>query len=137
MLVPIVIGHAPTIAQDKEGHHVEQLDRLDGAGGGRMIIQPTFSLICDAIRRRAVVEFDYGELHRIVEPYCHGTTSTGLETLRAIQIGGESRGRLITSGKLWTVAKMRNLKVSPKTFAPDDPNYNPQDVAMVTIHCRI
>jgi hypothetical protein len=94
-------------------------------------------LICDAIRRRALLEFEYGGSHRVVQPYCHGTTGTGRESLRAIQIGGESRGRLIPSGKLWTVAKMIDVKVSGQAFVPNDPHYNPNDSAMASIHCRV
>ena len=100
-------------------------------------MHPSSSLICDAIRRLALLEFDYGGLHRIVQPYCHGTTGTGRESLRAIQIGGESRGGLIASGKLWTVAKMIDLKVSERTFVPNDPHYNANDTAMASIHCRV
>lgn len=85
----------------------------------RSIVLPSSSLICDAIRRRALLEFDYDGLHRTVQPYCHGTSTTGRESLRAIQIGG--RGRLIASGKLWIVAKMINLKVSEQSFVPNDP----------------
>ncbi len=104
----------------------------------RSIVHPSSSLICDAISRRSLLEFDYHGLHRIVQPYCHGTTTgTGRESLRAIQIGGESRGRLIASGKLWTVAKMVEVKVSQQTFVPSDPHYNPNDSAMASIHCRV
>ena len=40
-------------------------------------------------------------------------------------------------GKLWMVAEMTNLRMLDETFAPDDPNYNPQDSAMTMIHCAI
>jgi hypothetical protein len=103
----------------------------------RSIVHPSSSLICDAISRRSLLEFDYDGLHRIVQPYCHGTSGTGRESLRAIQIGGESRGKLIASGKLWTVAKMVGVKVSDQTFVPNDPHYNPGDSAMAAIHCRV
>ena len=103
----------------------------------RAIVLPSSSLICDAIRRHALLEFDYDGLHRVVQPYCHGTASTGRESLRAIQVGGESRGRLIASGKLWTVAKIINLRISEQTFVPNDPHYNPKDTAMASIHCRV
>ncbi len=103
----------------------------------RSIVLPSSALICEAIRGRALLEFDYDGMHRIVQPYCHGTIGTGRESLRAIQIGGESRGRLIASGKLWTVAKMTNLRVSEQPFVPNDPHYKPNDSAMASIHCRI
>jgi len=40
-------------------------------------------------------------------------------------------------GKLWTVAKMQNLRVTVETFEPDDPDYNPNDTALLEIHCSV
>ena len=95
------------------------------------------SAVCDAIRTRSVLEFDYGGHHRVVQPYCHGVTSKGLESLRAIQVEGQSRSGGFGYGKLFTVARMRNLRSTARRFVPDDPNYNPDDTAMVEIHCRV
>jgi len=94
------------------------------------------ALICEAIQTRRRLELDYDGLHRIVEPYCHGVSSTGAEVLRAIQVGGASRSGLSSFGKLWTVDKMRLVRLG-EHFTPDDPNYNPRDTAMTTIHCHI
>lgn len=91
-------------------------------------------IICEAIEQRCRLEFEYDGLLRIVEPYCHGVTSRGNECLRAVQIGGAA-GRL-GFGKLWTIAKMTNLRAGV-AFRPRDPNYNPDDSAMSEIHCRI
>ncbi len=93
--------------------------------------------ICKAIRARMILEFDYEGHLRVVQPYCHGVTSTGSESLRAVQVGGESRSGGFGSGKLWTVAKMSHLRVTETSFVPSDPNYNPDDRAMATIHCRV
>jgi hypothetical protein len=89
--------------------------------------------ICSAIARRCLITFDYNGVHRIVQPYCHGFTRTGAETLRAVEVAG--RGRAF--GKLWTVTKMQNLRLTAEPFTPDDPDYNPADSAMVEIHCRV
>ena len=91
-------------------------------------------VICAAIETRCRLEFEYDGVLRIVEPYCHGVTSRGLESLRAIQVGG-ARGKF-GFGKLWTIAKMTNVRLTVP-FAPRDPNYNPNDSAMSEIHCRI
>jgi hypothetical protein len=93
--------------------------------------------ICEAIRSRQILTFDYDGYHRVVQPYCHGFTSTGMESLRALQIKGGSRSGLLGRGKIWTVAKMQNLRVAAETFEADDPDYNPDDTAMVEIHCRV
>lgn len=73
------------------------------------------------------------------EPYCHGTSQKGLDTLRAVQVSGVSRSGKgeKAGGKLWTVAKMLNVRPTGEAFEPDDPSYNPDDSAMASIHCRI
>jgi hypothetical protein len=91
--------------------------------------------LCAAIRARAVLEFDYDGRHRIVNPYCHGFTRKGHETLRAVQVGGDAGG--FGYGKLWTVAKIHALRPTGATFVPDDPNYNPDDSALIEIHCCV
>lgn len=88
--------------------------------------------ICEAIAGLRLLTFEYNGVARIVQPYCHGFTRTGAETLRAVEVGG--RGGAF--GKLWTVAKMQNLRATAEHFTPDDPDYNPDDRAMVEIHCR-
>lgn len=92
-------------------------------------------IICAAIRDLRLLEFDYDGLHRVVAPYCHGFTAHG-EVLRAVQVRGESHSRGMGFGKLWKLSKMLNLRPTTEPFVPDDPHYNPDDSAMVTIHCR-
>ena len=97
------------------------------------------SLICEAIRTRSLLEFDYHGLHRIVAPYCHGVSTAGHEVLRAVQVrGASSAGRRgLGFGKLWVVSELVGLRLSSERFGPDDPHYNPDDRAMQQIHCRI
>lgn len=92
-------------------------------------------ILCDAIRQRCRVEFDYDGKRRVVEPYCHGTSTTGAEVLRAVQVGGETSSGF-GFGKLWSVPKMRDVQLGSR-FSPRDPNYNPNDSVMKVIHCRI
>jgi hypothetical protein len=94
--------------------------------------------VCEAIRAQRILEFDYDGYHRVVQPYCHGFTSKGAEILRAVQVNeADSRSGGRGFGKLWTVAKMQNLRVAVETFDADDPDYNPNDTAMPEIHCRV
>ena len=93
--------------------------------------------LCDAIGAQRMLEFDYGGYHRVVQPYCHGFTRKGAETLRAVQVNSDSRSGGRGFGKLWTVAKMQNLRVVAETFHPDDPDYNPKDTALLEIHCSV
>jgi hypothetical protein len=99
-------------------------------------VEPT-DLICKAIGSRSLLAFDYDGRRRIVAPYCHGFGARGVEFLRAIQVGGGSRSGGFGFGKLWTVSRMGAVRVSGDSFVPDDPSYNPNDSAMVRIHCRV
>jgi hypothetical protein len=94
-------------------------------------------LVCEAIRTLSRIEFDYQGKHRVVEPYCHGVSTRGLEVMRAVQVGGQSGSGGLGYGKLWSVDEMVNAHVLDERFDPDDPNYNPDDTAMKTIHCRV
>jgi hypothetical protein len=94
------------------------------------------AVICAAIRDNMLLEFDYAGLRRVVAPYCHGFTARG-EVLRAVQVRGASHSHGVGFGKLWTVTKMLNLRRTSEPFAPNDPQYNPNDSAMVEIHCRV
>jgi hypothetical protein len=93
--------------------------------------------ICEAIDAQRMLEFDYGGYHRVVQPYCHGLTRKGAETLRAVQLSSDGRSGGHGFGKLWTVSKMQNLRVVVETFDPDDPDYNPNDTALLEIHCSV
>lgn len=93
--------------------------------------------VCEAIRRRHLLQFEYHGLQRVVAPYCHGISTRGTEVLRAVQVRGESSSGGFGFGKLWTVADIRDAQVLPESFAPDDPDYNAADSAMQRIHCRV
>jgi hypothetical protein len=97
------------------------------------------SEICDSIRNVARLEFTYKGHHRVVEPYCHGISTKGKEVLRAIQVRGTSSKERpgFKGGKLWDVQEMSKLRALDEPFIPDDPDYNPDDSAMIEIHCRI
>ena len=94
-------------------------------------------VICETIRSNHRLSFVYEGLARVVEPYCHGISTTGFEALRAIQIAGASRSGRLLSGKLWRVGKMQEIRSTGEEFVPSDPHYNPDDTAMRLIHCRV
>jgi hypothetical protein len=108
---------------------------LDCAGALENMTANT--VICEAIRKRALLEFRYHGKARVVAPYCFGVSTKGNDILRAIQVRGESSSGGLGLGKLWTVAEMVGLRMLDESFKPNDPNYNPNDSAMKQIHCRI
>ena len=99
--------------------------------------RPVLGLLCQAIATKTVLAFTYEGHPRVVAPYCHGFTRAGDEVLRAVQLRGSSRSGLFGSGKLWTVSKMRLVRTLAEGFVADDPEYEPNDVAMARVHCRV
>ena len=95
------------------------------------------SIVCEAIRKRVLLEFRYHGKLRVVAPYCHGVSSRNLEVLRAVQIRGESGSGKLGMGKLWALGDMVNPRLLDEPFTPNDPNYNPNDSAMKQIRCRL
>ena len=93
--------------------------------------------LCEAIEALLVLEFEYEGLPRVVCPYLHGRKPTGVESLRAIQVGGRSRSGHFGHGKLWDLPKIEKLRLTTTKFFPDDPLYNPNDSAFAEIHCRV
>jgi hypothetical protein len=74
---------------------------------------------------------------RVVAPYCHGFTRAGDEALRAVQLRGSSHSGHFASGKLWTISKMRLVRTLEERFVADDSDYEPNDSAMVRVHCCV
>ena len=101
------------------------------------IQQPSKSVVCEAIRKRSLLEFSYHGRLRVVAPYCHGVSTRDTEVLRGIQVRGSGSSKGLGFGKLWAIADMVDLRILDETFAPDDPHYNPNDSAMKQIHCRV
>jgi hypothetical protein len=95
------------------------------------------SIICEAIARRALLQFRYHDRLRIVAPYCHGISTRDVEVLRAIQIRGESGSGGFGLGKLWAVGEMVEPRILAESFIANDPRYNPKDSGMKQIHCRV
>ena len=93
--------------------------------------------ICEAIKKKAVIQFNYRGSLRIVEPQCHGTSTAGNEVLRGFQTKNYSKLSESPSNKLFDVSKISGLKQTGETFLKPGPHYNPNDKAMGYIHCHL
>lgn len=93
--------------------------------------------ICDAIKARNVICFQYKGGIRTVEPYCYGISTANNEILRGYQIGGHSGSGESLDWKRFTVNKISNLIITKGIFDGKRPKYNPNDKAMVTIFCNV
>jgi hypothetical protein len=61
--------------------------------------------ICAAIKKKAVIQFNYKGSLRIVEPQCHGTSTAGNEVLRGFQTK-----IIVTSVNLLAISCLKFLK---------------------------
>lgn len=93
--------------------------------------------ICSAIRSRQVIRFYYNGGHRIVEPYCCGVSTAGNDVLRGYQTGGYSESGRPVEWKLFRLSEIRDLTLTNENFPGDRSEYNPNDSAMTSYHCRV
>ena len=91
--------------------------------------------IKQAITNKKIIEFFYDGKQRIVEPYLIGNTTTGKQSLRAYQIGGNSNSK-IPSWKMFTIVKISNVKVTDDAFSKRS-DYKPNDKGMIRILHRV
>jgi len=89
-------------------------------------------LICQSIREKRCLLFQYKWQNRVVEPHAHGEDHDGDTSLRAWQTSGLRRG-----WRMFHTAKMQGLRLSDKTFSQARPGYTPNDSAMPVIYCQL
>jgi len=93
--------------------------------------------ICNTIKKKAVIQFEYRGIRRTVEPQCHGISSAGNEVIRTVQTNPRSQSGKSIEGKLFEVSKMSGLKETGEHFINPGPNYNPDDKGMIYVHCHL
>lgn len=72
--------------------------------------------IIQAIENKNLLEFDYKDRIRIVEPHTLGINLKNNEVLSAYQIDGESDSIEIPDWGLFTISKISNLKILDDIF---------------------
>ena len=92
--------------------------------------------ICEAIKSRHHLVFNYDGLPREIEPHAHGTSSRSKEVVRGFQTGGQSSSGAL-GWRLWDVAKMKSFRVSESTFTGTHPGYVRGDSDMHPVHCEL
>jgi hypothetical protein len=88
--------------------------------------------ICEAIRRRLRIQFDYNNKPRKAEPQCCGMSSKGNVIVRAYLLEGGSRPE-----QLFDVEKISNLQLLEENFYSPGPNFKRNDSAMIKIFCQL
>jgi hypothetical protein len=98
------------------------------------------SALCAAINARRVIEFSYHGGYRTVEPYALGITMRGdadNESLICYQTGGQNDLDQGGGWKLYRVSEMEEIKLSREQFPGNRPGYDPDNIDMVEIVCRV
>ena len=102
-------------------------------------METTQATLCEAIKTKKVVVFNYDWKSREVEPWLLGYSKTSKYQLVWFQISWYS-----SSWKFWwkyfDLDKIENLKISGKIFNENNPErklYNPKDKKMEEILCCI
>lgn len=85
--------------------------------------------INNAIKNKTLIQFDYDNISRTVEPYCYGTTAAGNEALRGYQVSTE---KAKMAWKLYDLTKASNIVALNDKFTPRK-DYKPGDKIISTV----
>ncbi len=91
-------------------------------------------IITEAIENCKLIEFNYKDEVRVVEPYTFGVSTKSNDILRGYQVEGGSTSSDDLGWRLFTVAKIENINILERNFEPTQDGYNPNDSAMVEIY---
>jgi hypothetical protein len=90
-----------------------------------------------AIEDRHLLEFRYDGFRRIVEPHAFGVSNRGRYTLRAYQVDGGSESGETEGWKLFHVADMESIVVSPRHFTSPRSDYRRDDRVFARIISQV
>ena len=94
-------------------------------------------VICRAIRKKAVIQFNYHGTQRSVEPQSHGISSAKNEVIRGVQTNPFDPSGKQIEGKFYKVSEMTDLKETGESFSKPGPHFNPNDRGMIYVHCSL
>lgn len=94
-------------------------------------------IIKNAIENKKAIEFYYKDDLRIVEPFVLGVSTTGKDSLRGFQVGGNSTDSSNFSWKLFTVNKITSLRIKDESFSGNREHYNPNDSVFSQIFTKV
>lgn len=92
-----------------------------------MDIQTLKNQLTEAIDQHYEVEilFQQDQQYRVVRPYYFGINGT-TEQLHAYQVSGPSKSAKPLGWKNFTLASIKEIKITGNKFIPPDPQYNPK-----------
>jgi hypothetical protein len=94
-------------------------------------------LLCEAIRRRRLLMFEYGDRMRVVEPHLYGVNTAGREALSAWLRPGHSRADPDGGWRMYLVEGMHAVQLLPDAFDAPREGFNPDDPHLPEVFCRL
>ena len=94
-------------------------------------------IICEAIEKKRLLQFSYDDLTRIVEPHLFGRKTSGNNVLSAYLVGGYTESDNAPYWRNYVVEEMEFVVMLDETFAGARKGFNPNDISMETIYCRL
>ena len=95
------------------------------------------ALICEAIKNKRLLQFQYDNLTRVVEPHLLGRKTSGNDTLSAYLVRGYTESDKKPYWRTYLLSEIKNLVVLDEVFAGPRKGYNPYDKTMEHIYCRL
>jgi hypothetical protein len=94
--------------------------------------------ICMAIRSHRLLELEYNNRRRVIEPYSHGLSGDGREMLVGFQRAGGSESGQVEGWKAMAVGRIERLVVLDVTFIPSRADYRAGGSKNIAdLHCEV
>jgi hypothetical protein len=98
---------------------------------------PIGFLICDAIKKKRLLMFGYGDFVRVVEPHLFGVNSAGHEMLTAWLRAGYSRSDPEGGWRNYLSTEIDALQMLDETFEGARDGFNAGDPRMRDVYCSV
>ena len=98
---------------------------------------PLALLICDAIKRKRLLMFGYGDFVRVVEPHLFGVNSAGHEMLTTWLRPGHSRSDPEGGWRNYLTTEIAEPQMLDETFAGPRAGFNAADPRMREVYCGL
>lgn len=95
------------------------------------------NIICEAIKNKNLLEFNYKGYYRVVEPFTFGVNTKYNEVLSAFQVKGGSESGDRPMWRLFDLEKIENLRMLDESFSGNRDGYKKRDSRMVKIYCEM
>jgi hypothetical protein len=93
--------------------------------------------LCEAIRQRWLVMFEYGDLIRVVEPHRVGVNSAGHRMLSGWLRDGYGRSDPAGGWRNYLLSEVRGLQLLAAPFAAPRPGFAAHDARMREVFCEL